>query len=178
MAQNQSRDSVEKIATSDAVAREGARQALIEKQADLIRLENEAKQRRSALLRELQRSEAELHSLTRRIDAIGELLTLDFPAPTKSHLSDQQWKEMPLPQAVSEVLAEAGGFLTDSQIREGLAHHGLGTDDTTTLSRQLDESVESADSPLLKIAPRLWARADWAEQARFSVPSLLRKKGH
>ncbi|HNM47038.1 MAG TPA: hypothetical protein PKH51_08470, partial [Candidatus Sumerlaeota bacterium] len=60
-------------------SQEGARQILLDKQAELLRLETEAKQRRSALLRELQKAETELQSLGRRIDAIGELLSVDFP---------------------------------------------------------------------------------------------------
>ena len=159
-------------------SQEGARQILLDKQAELLRLETEAKQRRSALLRELQKAETELQSLGRRIDAIGELLSVDFPLPTPSRISPQQWQELPLPNAAGEVLSEAGGYLTTQQIRERLEKHGREVDDTSALSLVLDDSIEENGSPVMKIAPRLWARKDWAEQARFSIPSTRNAKGH
>ncbi|MEO8376506.1 MAG: hypothetical protein ABI579_02460 [Candidatus Sumerlaeota bacterium] len=157
-------------------SQDNARQVLLDKQSDLLRLEMEAKQRRSTLLKELQRAETDLQSLGRRIDAIGELLTVDFPMPAPAKLSPQEWQEMPLPNAAGEILAEAGGYLTTQQIRERLEKHGRGVDDTSALSLVLDDSLSENSSPVMKIAPRLWARKDWAEQARLSIPQSA--KGH
>lgn len=165
---------------ADEVAFLKAREMLMEKHAELLAREGEVKARRTALAREIQKSEAELQSLSRRIDTLAELLDLDFPVkrPEPAQYRAVDWQNAPLVEAASEVLDEAGGFLTDSQIRQGLEQRGRHTEDTDALGREMDQSLEKQESPLLKIAPHLWARADWAEQARCSLPSLFRKKGH
>ncbi|MCC6545886.1 hypothetical protein IT570_01865 [Candidatus Sumerlaeota bacterium] len=174
---NKSGDQIPKYHEPSRDSQDAARQVLLDKQSDLLRMEMEAKQRRTALLRELQKAEAELQSLGRRIDAIGELLTVDFPVPVPAKLSPQEWRDLPLASAAGEVLSEAGGYLTTQQIRERLEKHGRGVDDTSALSLILDDSIVEQGSPVMKIAPRLWARKDWAEQARFSIPPQG-AKGH
>ena len=115
-------------------------------------------ERRRALLQEVSAIDEKLDALATKIGVLNEILSEDFPLAQVA--KKEPWKTLALPEAADALLAEAGGYLTDSQIRAGLSEHGVNTDSTTEVRKGLENGIDDG-APLMKLNDKLWARRQW-----------------
>ena len=146
----------------------GAREALRAKHRELVQNLKLAHERKRDLLAAAAQTDGEIRSTVAKIEAIQNLLKQDFASPPKKR-GDDRWDHLPLPAAASEALAEVGCFLTDSQLRAQLARHGVEVEDSGILRQELERHV-GPDGKLMRVSSHLWARRDWEDQARMSLP--------
>lgn len=155
---------------NDAV--ELARLTLLKRQRALVSEHLKLKERREELSGALADVEKRLNSVQQRAAALAEILELDFPPPAPP---PRDLSSVPLLDAVAGVLEDSGCFLNDAQILERLQRHHVHFASLESFSARLHRlAEETPDGPLIKISPTLWARSDWAEQARISFPEVRR----
>ncbi len=167
-----SSEEVRKTTSEDNVTVDMLIKVLREKQSKLFLEKGKMQELRLGLLQQLHVVESKIDSLEKRISAIKELVTIDFPA--SEIIGEKSWDKLGVPDAAIELLDEAGGYLTNSQIRVGLSEHGLTVDDTEVISFELDRASQEG-APLLKLSEQLWAKKEWADQGRFSLPGKYQK---
>jgi hypothetical protein len=151
--------------TSDPEVARAAVELLRGKRGQHVAEASRLAKRRRELLAELGQVERELAAAEARVEALQSLeheVARDTPA---------NWRGMDVPTATQALLDEAGGYLTNQQIRRGLAQHGVSVDDTSSLCANLMDAARSG-APLLPLSNDLWAKAEWVDQARFSLPQL------
>lgn len=160
---------------------EATRRALIDQAREMVRerqrvLADERRalrQRREELLRELGLIDRRLEGLQSRIAGMRDLLLHEFPAAEQGQPAP--WEKLNIPAAAAELLREAGGYLTASQIRAGLEEHGVPAEDTRHLLELLEVARESGEG-LLRVDDRHWGREEWAEQARIPMAHRYRER--
>lgn len=159
---------------------EGSRRDLIEQAREMVRERQRAlaeerralRLRREELLREVGLIDRQLEGLQSRIAGMRDLLLHDFPAAEQGQPAP--WEKLGIPAAAAELLQEAGGYLTASQIRAGLEEHGVSAEDTRHLMEILEIARESGEG-LLRVDDRHWGREEWAEQARIPMAHRYRE---
>lgn len=152
-----------------------ARELIHERQTALFEERRALRLRQEELLRELHSVEKQINGLEQRIAGMRDLLLHDFPGAEFGR--KLPWENLDLPDAAGEVLREAGGYLTPSQIRAGLAEHGVDAGDTSNLQQAMQEALQR-EAPLMRLNDQLWGRRDWAEEARFTMPHRYREGKH
>ncbi|CAN5465880.1 hypothetical protein BH09SUM1_BH09SUM1_29660 [soil metagenome] len=124
---------------------------------------------RTQLVHEMESVEADIRALSARMVAMKKVIADEFPGTVVSERALESWENIPLPDAAGKALAEVGCYLSDSQLRQRLAGHGIEFEDTAKLSSELVKQV-TGKSPLTRLSSKLWMRRDWVDQARFSFP--------
>jgi len=153
------------------------------KRSQLRERQDKLEQERALLLNKLRKVESELEEMAGRLETIDANIgddtltedTEDFTGQKPAQNEEEPGKlaDLPPSEAAAILLSEAGGYLTDTQMRQGLKANGLPVDNTDFLRQELDKAAQSG-APLMKMTERLWGRAEWAEEARTSLPHKFR----